>query len=121
MNLERINQLKGVIYKLGRELAGLYRRRVGLENSQVDVNSMESRRDAFIRNAGSLVESLGGFGFREEFLEQLLEPLHTCPRSQDVAAAMRNELDDISKKIQEKEQEKSNAQLEEQQLEMESV
>ena len=96
-----ISDLAGRISRLWGEVNKLKELIENLEQLQPAAGQAGSKIDGAISDASALVSRLGGSGFRQELLEDILSPVRNAPDVSGISAALSG---DISEKEQDKQE-----------------
>ena len=121
MDLIRISELDKLISNLFGFLESLKKRRNSLELEAPGAKGAQERLEAVATSAKYRIDALSGFGFRAEFLEEIIQPVRKVPDCSGVGTVVANEISGIDKQIWDTQTRMGAAEQEKKQLEMEDV
>ena len=99
MNLAKINELTNLISRLNTTLRKLKTRKTNLELEVPNIKAIQSRMDSAVAAARSRVSGLSAFGFRSEFLEDIMRPVQNRPDCNGMGTAVGREISGMEEEI----------------------
>ena len=99
MNLARISELTNLISNLNATLSKLKNRKMNLELELPKIKTAQSRIDSAVSTANSRVSRLSAFGFRAEFLEEIMRPVQNRPDCSGMGTTVGTEISDMEAEI----------------------
>lgn len=121
MNLGRITELINLISRLYATLRDLISRKGTLEGELPIAESAPMKMDSAAASAKNRVTALSSFGFRAEFLEDIILPVQNAPDSSGIGVTVKKEISETEGEIQQTNSKIAAAEQEKVQLEMEEA